>query len=127
MPQTILLIILLLSVLALCVVAGPRLWIPLGVTLGVACVTVLPLSLFTLVTTRRRYHDWIDKMVAAYLDAEKEEGRPITPPHWGRPREANPVDAAVCCIVLLISRSQSKVPRAIVSLVSPCTSGLHSG
>ena len=87
MPQTILLIILLLSVLALCVVAGPRLWIPLGVTLGVACVTVLPLSLFTLVTTRRRYHDWIDKMVAAYLDAEKEEGRPITPPHWGRPRE----------------------------------------
>jgi Flp pilus assembly protein TadB len=79
MPQGILLIILLLSVLALIVVAGPRLWVPLGVTLGVACVTVLPLSLYTLVTARKRHHNWVDKMVANLPHAQKarrERDRP---------------------------------------------------
>ena len=63
--QMILVVIVLLGFLAIAVViAGPRPWVPLGVV----CVTVLPLSLYTLVTARRRYHTWVDKVVDAYLD-----------------------------------------------------------
>lgn len=69
-PQVILAVTGLLAFLAIAIAAGPRLWI----ILGVACVTVLPLSLYTLVTARKRYYDWVDKMVSAYRDAEKAAG-----------------------------------------------------
>jgi len=36
--------------------------------MGIVCATVLPLSLYTLVTARKRYYDWVDRVVAAYLD-----------------------------------------------------------
>jgi hypothetical protein len=64
-------IIILLGFLLLIVSAGPILWIPLGIV----SVTVLPLSIYTLKTARSRYHDWIDKVVDAYLiDAERAIG-----------------------------------------------------
>ena len=67
-PQLILAVAVLLGFLAFIVAAGPRLWIPVGVV----CVTVPPLSLYTLATARKRYRSWIDKVVAAYLhDADK--------------------------------------------------------
>lgn len=66
-PRLILAAVILLGFLAIVVVAGPRLWVPVGIV----CVTVLPLSLYTLVTARKRYYDWIDKVVTAYHDGAK--------------------------------------------------------
>lgn len=52
----------LLVSLVLIAVAGPALWVPMGIL----SVTVLPLSLYTIFTSRRRYHTWVDKVVQAY-------------------------------------------------------------
>jgi len=57
-------VVILLGFLAVAMFAGPRLWVPMGIV----CATVLPLSLYTLVTARKRYYDWVDRGVAAYLD-----------------------------------------------------------
>ena len=47
---------------------GPRLLIPLAVV----CVSILPVSIYTMVTARNRYHAWVEQMIDAYmLDAEK--------------------------------------------------------
>lgn len=61
-PQIILAVIAVLGLLAVLVAAGPRLLVPLGVV----CVMVLPLSVYTLLTARKRYHNWVDQVVAAY-------------------------------------------------------------
>ena len=64
-------ILILLGFLAIVILAGPVLWIPLGIV----CITVLPLSMYTLFSARKRYHSWVDKVVDAYLlDAERAIG-----------------------------------------------------
>ena len=83
-PQLILAVAVLLGFLAIIVAAGPRLWIPLGVV----CVTVLPLSLYTLATARKRYHSWIDKVIAAYLDDAEKAARAAAEVEWSAGTQA---------------------------------------
>jgi hypothetical protein len=83
-PQLILAAAVLLGFLAVIVAAGSRLWIPLGVV----CMTVLPLRLYTLVTARKRYHSWIDKVVAAYLDDAEKAARAAAEVEWSAKTQA---------------------------------------